>query len=146
MTPSQYLQLSARTDTQTQRDNFHNAYQLDPEGTADLIHATDGVVTEAGELKDAVKKHLFYGREIDLVNIKEEIGDTLWYLAKLCRQYGFTFEDCMDVNIEKLKARFPNAFTNDAANNRNLPRERSVLEQGGGNLPDSKKTTMVKAG
>lgn len=44
-------------------------------------HGIIGMMTEAGELLDQMKKHWFYGRELDVVNIKEELGDILWYAA-----------------------------------------------------------------
>lgn len=47
----------------------------------DLIHAGMGIFTEVGEIIDQYKKSIFYKRELDLVNIKEEIGDVLWYIA-----------------------------------------------------------------
>lgn len=131
MTPSEYINLSARTDGDTQRDNFAVAYENNPTFIADLIHASDGVCTEAGELKDAVKRHLFYGKPLDTTNIKEEVGDVLWYIAKICRDTGLTFDECMAANIKKLQTRFPNKFTNDAALDRNLHSERNALEDNG---------------
>ena len=44
-----------------------------------ILHAAIGCVTESGELLDALKKQIFYGRELDVVNVKEEAGDILWY-------------------------------------------------------------------
>lgn len=44
-------------------------------------HATFGLVTEVGELVDSFKRHYFYGLELDTRNVKEEIGDILWYVA-----------------------------------------------------------------
>lgn len=46
-----------------------------------VFHAAMGLVTESGELIDAYKKHIYYGKDLDRVNIKEEIGDICWYLA-----------------------------------------------------------------
>lgn len=46
-----------------------------------LEHSGYGLVTEIGEIVDAFKRHRFYGSELDLVNILEEVGDVLWYLA-----------------------------------------------------------------
>jgi len=95
----------------------------------DLIHASMGLVTEAGEFQDMLKKHLYYGRELDEVNLKEEIGDTLWYCAIALNALGTDFETVMQTNINKLKARFPDKFTEDNANSRNLDKEREILEK-----------------
>lgn len=95
----------------------------------DLIHASMGLVTEAGEFQDMLKKHLYYGRELDEVNLKEEIGDVLWYCAIALEALGTDFESVMQTNIDKLKARYPEKFTEEAATNRNLSKEREILEK-----------------
>lgn len=96
----------------------------------DLLHASMGLVTEAGEFQDMLKKHVFYGRELDEVNLKEEIGDILWYCAIALDALGSDFESVMQTNIDKLKARYPEKFTEDSANNRDLDTEREILENG----------------
>jgi NTP pyrophosphatase (non-canonical NTP hydrolase) len=107
-------------------------YDYDPETfqqKADLIHASMGLVTEAGEFQDMLKKHLFYGRELDTVNLKEEIGDLLWYCAIALNALDADFESVMQTNIDKLKARYPEKFTEKDANSRNLDKEREILEK-----------------
>lgn len=49
----------------------------------DLAHAYMGIITEVGEITDAFKKHQMYGKALDLVNLKEELGDAFWYLNLL---------------------------------------------------------------
>ena len=97
--------------------------------TQDLIHASMGLVTEAGEFQDMLKKHIYYGRELDEVNLKEEVGDLLWYCAIALNALGSDFETVMQTNIDKLKARFPEKFTEENANTRNLDKEREILEK-----------------
>lgn len=94
-----------------------------------LLHAAMGLTTEAGEFLDALKKHLFYGKPLDLVNLREELGDIMWYLAIACDALGTTFEAEQARNIAKLKARYPDKFTSEAAIERDLEGERKVLEQ-----------------
>lgn len=163
----------------------------------DLLHCATGLVTESAELVDCIKKHVFYGKPLDVVNIKEELGDLLWYIAIpvrifsldlnikventstyiknvkkqivskegliryflsfntivnklastidndydiyyfkslfeeinfLCEIYSLNLSEIMDININKLKARFPNNFTNEHALNRDLEKERAILE------------------
>lgn len=94
-----------------------------------LIHAIMGLCTEVGELQDQVKKHLFYGKELDLVNLREEAGDLFWYLAIFADALGeANFTNMLQKNIAKLRARYPEKFTEDKANNRNLEGERKALE------------------
>lgn len=127
MNSQQYLDLAKVTDHKT-----YDAIQdrLANEEAARLFHYFVGVSTEAGELLDAIKKAYIYGKPVDKVNLKEEIGDVFWYLARACDYLGFTFEEVMEVNITKLKARYGEKFTEHAALNRDLETERRILEQG----------------
>lgn len=107
------------------RTESNNFYPVDPR----VLHASIGLVTESGELIDALKKTIFYGKELDIVNVKEEAGDLLWYLAILFDAIGTDFETEMERVINKLKARFPDKFTEDKAFNRDLKTEREILEE-----------------
>jgi len=92
------------------------------------LHAAIGICTEAGELQDAFKKHIFYGRALDETNIKEELGDLLWYIALLCNWLECSFEEVQEMVIAKLRKRYPDKFTTYDALNRNTSEERKVLE------------------
>lgn len=93
------------------------------------LHMAIGASTEAGELLDAYKKTFAYGSELDSVNVGEEIADIFWYLINLCRIKGIDPEEIMDTNIKKLKQRYPNKFSKENAENRNLKKERNILEK-----------------
>lgn len=93
-----------------------------------LIHAAMGLCTEAGELLDAIKRRAFYGAPIDEVNVKEELGDLMWYIAVACEAIGITIDDACKSNVDKLKRRFPKSFTTGHATHRNLDAERAALE------------------
>lgn len=95
-----------------------------------LLHAAMGIGTEAGEILDAFKRKLFYGKPLDVVNVKEEIGDIMWYVAILLRELDLDFEEILQLNIDKLRARFPDKFTEEKALNRDLDTERQILESG----------------
>jgi NTP pyrophosphatase (non-canonical NTP hydrolase) len=99
-----------------------------------LLHCAIGASTEAGELLDTFKKTIYYGKVLDVVNIKEEIGDQLWYLSNLCELLGFDIEDVMETNIKKLKARYPEKFTKQLALKRNLEAEKIVLSSNNGKI------------
>lgn len=135
MNDKDYLVASARTDTKnynavldrlTHAGSRGNA--LSDEESLQVLHATMGINTESGEIMDVVKRYLIYGKPIDRTNVIEEVGDMFWYLALLARALGFTFEDAKARNIAKLKARYPEKFTEAEALNRNLEQERKVLE------------------
>lgn len=82
------------------------------------VHAAMGISGEAGELIDAVKKSWIYNKELDLDNIIEECGDCLFYIAALLNQYGFKLSDAADHNYKKLAKRYPQGYTDQAAQDR----------------------------
>lgn len=94
----------------------------------DDLHMILGMQTESAEIADVYKKHVAYGKELDLVNVKEEIGDILWYIANMCNLHGWDLRDIMNTNIKKLEARFPDKFSQEKALNRDLETERKILE------------------
>lgn len=98
--------------------------------TLRLLHAAMGLCTESGEFMDMLKKHILYGREIDLVNLEEELGDSGWYMALALDELNSSFEKMFGTNIAKLRARYPNKFTEKDALNRDLEKERKILEEG----------------
>lgn len=95
---------------------------------ARLLHGALGVGTEGGELENALKRALFYKKPIDKLNVLEEIGDTLWYLAILIDALGSSFEEAFERNIAKLRARYPEKFDETRAIVRDLDAERKALE------------------
>jgi len=96
-----------------------------------LDHAAKGMVTEAGEFNDALKKHVFYNRPLDRVNLVEELGDVLWYVAIACDVLGVSLEDVCNANLRKLKARYPEKFTEDRAATRSIEDELEAMLRSG---------------
>ncbi len=94
-----------------------------------IFHGIIGIITEAGELAEALGKAIQDETPLDLTNVSEEIGDGLWYDAAVLRVLGTTFDSVQRTNIAKLRSRFPNKFTEFDANNRNLDAERAILER-----------------
>jgi NTP pyrophosphatase (non-canonical NTP hydrolase) len=95
----------------------------------DNIHMVLGMQTEAAELADAFKKRLAYGKNLDEVNIKEEVGDQMWYIANLCNINGWDLGEILETNINKLRVRYPEKFTQENALVRDLNAERKELEK-----------------
>jgi len=153
-----------------------------------LLHMKMGLMTEIGELLDALKKHIAYGKELDAVNIREEWGDAMWYIANyytikgkelhfeaesifdlffymssknnpeftllenmanvLCRnnmsfnetaaliwsmgknfiEFNETKGDLLQLNIDKLRKRYPEKYTDEQALVRDTDAEREILE------------------
>lgn len=184
----EYAKLASRTDANLKNNQLNNA------------HMVLGILTEVGELADVFKKNMAYKKEIDWINVQEEIGDCLWYVAGLynhneyvrdnfklensagrklwygnfnligdmlaqtsvifdviddqmvednlnisllaykikklvqiivdfCIFNNFNIENIMQNNIDKLKTRYPEKFTSEKAINRDLTRERQILEE-----------------
>lgn len=89
-----------------------------------LNNGITGLTDEVGELNAARKKWIEYGQPLDVVNIKEEVGDCLWRLAQICKACGFTLNDAADTNIQKLqKSRYKNGYSEEAAKEENRDRE-----------------------
>jgi len=95
----------------------------------DDIHMLFGMSTEVGELMDAYKKNLAYNRPLDMINVSEEIGDIMFYIASFCRMNNLDLERIIETNVKKLEARYPEKFNEHHANNRNLDKEREILER-----------------
>jgi len=97
----------------------------------DLFHGILGLITETAEIGEALSNALPTINEpkrLDTVNLREEIGDCLWYLSVMAKALGTSLEECAQINTAKLRKRFPDNFTEDAAINRDLDGERAVLE------------------
>jgi NTP pyrophosphatase (non-canonical NTP hydrolase) len=76
-----------------------------------LIHAALGVTGESGEFADAVKRVAIYEGVPDRANMVEELGDLLWYIAYACEVLGEPLEIIARDNIEKLKKRYPETYS-----------------------------------
>lgn len=92
-----------------------------------ILHAILGVASEAGEQVEAIETTMATGK-FDAINLMEESGDTKWYLAMLLRALGFAWDEDERRNIAKLRDRYPEKFTTQLANDRNLSAERATLE------------------
>lgn len=83
-----------------------------------LLNGCLGLSGEAGELNDLVKKWIFHKKPLDREHMKKEIGDVCWYIADICHSMGFNLDEIFQMNIDKLKARYPEGFSERRANNR----------------------------
>jgi hypothetical protein len=82
----------------------------------DLIHAAFGMAGESGELVDLVKKSMFYGKPLKPAEAIKEAEDCLWYIAgPFCRAFGITLEQLAALNVAKLRERYPDKYSDQAA-------------------------------
>lgn len=87
-----------------------------------LLTAALGISAEAGEFTEVVKKIVLQGKtynEESVFHMKRELGDICWYLAQACMSLGTSFDEVLQMNYEKLSARYPEgAFTIERSENR----------------------------
>lgn len=83
-----------------------------------LRNAAYGLNGEAGEVIDLLKKHEFQGHDLPDEKLIDECGDVLWYCALLADALGFTLEQVMNRNIDKLRKRYPDGFDKNRSINR----------------------------
>ena len=75
-------------------------------------HALKGMVGEIGEINSIYQK-VYQGHEFDEEHVKKELGDLMWFVAEYCTAWGWNLNDICQMNIDKLRARFPNGFEVD---------------------------------
>jgi NTP pyrophosphatase (non-canonical NTP hydrolase) len=85
---------------------------LEAEGAnvTQLLTAALGLTAEAGEFTEVVKKIFLQGKpytEENVFHMKRELGDICWYLAQACMALDVNFREIMEMNYEKLSARYP---------------------------------------
>lgn len=97
MTGNEYQLLASRTI-----DNKMNEVQKEH-------HALHGMVGEIGELHSLYQK-IYQGHGFDVEHAKKELGDLMWFVAEYCTVNNWNLEDVMQLNIDKLKARYPDGF------------------------------------
>ena len=74
-----------------------------------------GVMGINGEAIDIVKKYLFHGHPLDKDYLAKELGDVLWYIATTAEALDIDLHTIMQMNIEKLSARYGEQFSTDAS-------------------------------
>ena len=106
MTINEYQALALRT--------------LNPELDKDemLLNAVMGLCGESGEAIDLLKKHRMHGHPFDREKFAKELGDIAWYLAEAARAIDLDLEAVLQMNIDKLKKRYPDGFDGEKSRNR----------------------------
>jgi NTP pyrophosphatase (non-canonical NTP hydrolase) len=113
--PNKYIEFVRQTTSPASSDFAALLARLTELETQDadtprLLTAAFGMSAEAGELVEIIKKILLQGKsynEDNVIHMKKEAGDVLWYLSQLCIALDTTFEELMEINYQKLSARYP---------------------------------------
>lgn len=80
------------------------------DSTQMLLNGALGLAGESGEVVDAIKKHLFQGHWLDKSHLIKELGDISWYLAIAAEALDTDLDTIFQMNVDKLKARYPDGF------------------------------------
>lgn len=114
MTPNKYQKEALRTEGPL-------PWMEAGDDTLRLLNGLMGLNGEAGEAIDILKKHLFQGHALDREHLAKELGDVAWYLAVAADALGYTLEQVLLMNVNKLRARYPDGF--EVGKSRERPRE-----------------------
>lgn len=103
----EFQNLSTRTLPKKNRFNNLSNYAL-------------GLTGESGEVADELKKVIYHGHDLNVDKIKKELGDVLHYVSGLASMLELSLDDVANRNIEKLKKRYPNGFSEEDSRNRTI--------------------------
>lgn len=125
MTGNEYQALAMRTNdgrcTKRLEDRVHDSFLPFPQYECDfggVMNASLGLSGEVGEFNDMLKKWIFHEKDLDVEHLKKELGDVMWYVAMMCQSFGWNLDEILQMNVDKLKARYPEGFDVAKANNR----------------------------
>ena len=97
MLVNDYQKAALRTESKV-----YNSY-----ASSRIVQGFMGLNGESGEAIDILKKHLFQGHPLDRAHLAKELGDVAWYLAVTADAIGYDLETIFQINIDKLKERYP---------------------------------------
>ena len=126
MTINEYQQLALRTESNITDELDHMAVMAGddykawgyPIGIKRVLQGVMGLSGESGECTDIVKKTLFQGHILRVDHLAKELGDVAWYLALAADAIGYDLETIFQMNIDKLKARYPDGFDEELSKHR----------------------------
>lgn len=114
----EYQKQAMRTNDGRCTERLSNACKTELVDIGGIVNASFGLSGETGELNDMIKKAIFHGHELNVDSVMKEIGDICWYVAMMCESFGFDMEEIMQMNIDKLKARYPEGFSEEKSQHR----------------------------
>ena len=106
MTLDEYQELALRTAGHREGDKEK------------LTYTALGLMGESGEVAETIKKAFYHGHPLDREALSKELGDVLWYLAVMADALGLSLNQVASENIEKLRARYPEGFSEERSLNR----------------------------
>lgn len=118
----EYQELAMRTNDGKCNDRLK--FEVDKKykspNPGQLINACLGLAGEVGEINDMIKKAVYHGHELNTAELFKELGDVMWYVALMADTYGVSIDFIAEMNIDKLKKRYPQGFSEQASLNRSI--------------------------
>jgi len=93
------------------------------DGKRELAYYALGLVGEAGEFAERVKKVVYHGHELtvgEMDKMRAELGDVLWYLDRAAAKLGLGLEAVAAANVLKLEERYPEGYSDEASRSRDV--------------------------
>lgn len=119
MTGNEYQELAMRTNIPNTKEYLQDKINSNMTvNISEVLNASLGLSGEVGELNDMIKKFIYHKTPMDEGHFKKEIGDICWHIAQMCHACGYELDDILQMNIDKLKSRYPDGFSIERANNR----------------------------
>ena len=127
MTGKEYQNLAMRTNDHKNSDRIIkkinnnqlvNSDELIIPDIGGVLNGCLGLAGESGEVLDLIKKWVFHENELHVEHLKKELGDVRWYVAMICESMELDIDEIFQMNINKLKVRYPEGFDPDKANHR----------------------------
>lgn len=118
MQGKEYQNLAMRTNDGKHTKRLMKAVDMPNVDLGGIFNACLGLSGEVGEFNDMIKKAVFHEKPFDEEHAKKEMGDIMWYVAMMCESFGWNLDEIMQMNVDKLKARYPEGFDVVRANNR----------------------------
>ena len=85
-----------------------------------IVNGALGLTGEAGEVADLVKKSIYQGHVLDIDHLALELGDVAWYIAIMAESIGMDLETVLQMNVDKLKNRYPEGFDSECSQHRKV--------------------------
>ena len=109
---AQFVNEVTSEESKSYPDFAARVHELEEDGiyVERLLTAAVGLCAESGEFTEVIKKMVFQGKpptEENLFHLKREMGDIMWYLMQACMALDTSPEEIVEMNVEKLKARYP---------------------------------------
>jgi NTP pyrophosphatase (non-canonical NTP hydrolase) len=108
MTLDEYQSAAARTTNQKLTEKER------------MLDAAAGLAEEAGEILGFIRKHVYQSHPLQRESLQIELGDALWCLAMTAKSAGFSLEQIAAANVAKLKARYPDGYSDTSSRERRV--------------------------